>query len=126
MLLPVVLFALVLTGCWLYCLADAALTPADAFPGWRKRAWLIVIAVTLIAGAVAWMIASRNWRPQRWSPAAANLIIIERRGEGIVWYPSPPDGSRSGPSGPIGPDDDPEFLRELAQRIQGNSTGTGE
>ena len=136
MLLPTVLFAVFLAGCWLYCLTDAALTPADAFPGWRKRTWIILIAVTLIAGAIAWMIASRNWRSQRWSSAAANLIIIDRRGDSILWYSHPPtetddqgDKTRrdgTGRSMPIGPDDDPDFLRELAQRIQGNKTDTAE
>ena len=64
MLLSGVLFVLFLAGCWLYCLTDAALTPAEEFPGWRKRTWLVVIAVTLIAGAIAWLIARRNWRPE--------------------------------------------------------------
>ena len=68
MLLSGVLFVLFLAGCWLYCLTDAALTPADEFPGWRKQTWIVVIAVTLIAGAIAWVIARRNWRAQ---PVAA-------------------------------------------------------
>ncbi len=41
MLLSGVLFVLFLAGCWLYCLTDAALTPAEEFPGWRKRTWLL-------------------------------------------------------------------------------------
>ena len=174
MLLSGVLFVLFLAGCWLYCLTDAALTPAEAFPGWRKRTWVAVIAVTLIAGAIAWMITRRNWRSHHWSSAdAANLIIIDRSGANIVWYPYPPTepadpadptgraadaalsrhpAGRSRPPGagrsrghgrghgragrimprgrasyggagsppvPRGPDDDPEFLRQLAQRIHG-------
>jgi hypothetical protein len=158
-----VLFVLFLAGCWLYCLTDAALRPAEAFTGWRKRTWIVVIAVTLIAGAIAWMIARRNWRAHQWSSAdAANLIIIDRSGANVLWYPHPPtdlanpaspaesaadaalsrhpagrsrpDGrghshshshSRNGRTGgtvPRGPDDDPEFLRQLAQRIHGRPT----
>jgi hypothetical protein len=122
MLLSGVLFILFLAGCWLYCLMDAALTPAEAFPGWRKRTWIAVIAVTPIAGAIAWLIARRNWRSQRWSSSdAANLMIIDRSGANVVWYPHPP----TDPADPLkyrGPDDDPEFLRQLAERIHGSPT----
>ena len=41
MLLSGVLFVLFLAGCWVYCLTDAALTPTEAFPGWRKRTWVV-------------------------------------------------------------------------------------
>jgi hypothetical protein len=179
MLLSGVLFVLFLAGCWLYCLTDAAVTPAEAFPGWRKRTWIVVIAVTLIAGAIAWMIARRNWRSHQWSSTgAANLIIIDRHGADVLWYPHPPTESagptdpaesaadaalsrhpagRSRPDGrgrgrdrglgragrtiprgrggyggtgspPVyrGPDDDPEFLRQLAQRIHGGPTDPAE
>ena len=129
MLLSGVLFVVFLAGCWLYCLTDAALTPAEAFPGWRKRTWIAVIAVTLIAGAIAWMIARRNWRSRRWSSTgAANLMIIDRSGANVIWYPQPPtdptvhvDSTR-----PRGPDDDPEFLRQLAERIHGSPTDPAE
>jgi hypothetical protein len=160
MLLSGVLFILFLAGCWLYCLADAALMPAEAFPGWRKRTWIVVISVTLIAGAIAWMIARRNWRSQHWRSAdAANLMIIDRSGPNVVWYPHPPTepSNPSNPSAPTdpahpteiaadaalsrhpsgrrgrsggtaanGPDDDPEFLRQLAQRIHGSPTDPAE
>jgi hypothetical protein len=150
MLLSGVLFILFLAGCWLYCLTDAALMPAEAFPGWRKRTWIVVIAVTLIAGAIAWMIARRNWRSHQWLSAdAANLMIIDRSGANVIWYPHPPTdpadpadptdrtdsivprgpggyGGASGPPVHRGPDDDPEFLRQLAQRIHGSPTDPGE
>src|SRR5580698_11522785 len=103
MLLSGVLFVLFLAGCWLYCLTDAAVTPAEAFPGWRKRTWIVVISVTLIAGAIAWMIARRNWRSQHWRSAdAANLMIIDRSGPNVVWYPHPPT-EPSNPSAPTDP-----------------------
>src|SRR5215472_7912475 len=62
MLLSGVLFVLFLDGCWLYCLADAALTPADEFPGLSKITWLCIIVATFIVGAIAWLIARRSWR----------------------------------------------------------------
>jgi hypothetical protein len=144
MLLSGVLFVLFLAGCWLYCLTDAALTPAEEFPGWRKRTWMVVIAVTLIAGAIAWLIARRNWRASQWPFAATHLMIIDRNSANVVWFSprttgSPADVAHSrhsagrsmhaAPSGrvaPKGPDDDPEFLRELAQRIHGTPTDPAE
>jgi hypothetical protein len=141
MLLSGVLLVLFLAGCWLYCLTDAALTPVEEFPGWQKRTWLVVIALTLIAGAIAWLVARRNWRARHWPSAATHVMIIDRDSSNIVWF-SPwtpemdadvtrsrhPAGrtarngrpGRSGWIGPHGPDDDPEFLRELAARIHGN------
>ena len=48
MFLSGVLFILFLAGCWLYCLTDAARTPAAEFSGLPKRSWIAVIAVTFI------------------------------------------------------------------------------
>jgi len=145
MLLSGVLFVLFLAGCWLYCLTDAALTPAEEFPGWRKRTWLVVIAVTLIAGAIAWLIARRNWRPRdQWPPAATHLIIVDHDNPNVVWLSPWTPGSgadaaqarhpstrsmrpeRSDWVPPRGPDDDPEFLRQLAERIHGTPTDPAE
>ena len=146
MLLSGVLFVLFLAGCWLYCLTDAALTPAEEFPGWRKRTWMVVIAVTLIAGAIAWLIARRNWRPEaEWPSAATHLIIVDHDNPNVVWLsPWTPDGPADAavarhPSArrsvrpedpdwvrPVGPDDDPEFLRQLAERIHGTPTDPAE
>jgi hypothetical protein len=167
MLLSGVLFVLFLAGCWLYCLIDAVRTPPEAFPGWRKRTWIVVIAVTPIAGIIAWVIARRNWRSQQWpSTDTANLVIIDRSGANVLWYPHPPTEStdptgltdptqsafdaalsrhpagrsrpdsrgrgrgrergRPGQNIPRGPDDDPEFLRQLAQRIHGTPTDPAE
>jgi hypothetical protein len=144
MLLSGVLFVLFLAGCWLYCLTDAAVTPADEFPGWRKRTWLIVIAVTFIAGAIAWLIARRNWRGSLWPPATAQLTIDDFGNANVIWYspwmPENADGSAvsrhpagrsiraqlSGWVAPKGPDDDPEFLRQLDERIHGTPTDPAE
>ena len=56
MLLSVALFALFMTGFWLYCLTDAILTPASECRGMSKPAWIVVITVTFIGGAIAWLI----------------------------------------------------------------------
>ncbi len=144
MLLSGVLFVLFLAGCWLYCLVDAAVTPAEEFLGWRKRTWVWVIGVTLIAGAIAWLIARRNWRAGHWPSTVSRLMIIDRGNANVVWFTpwttesaadaalyrhpagrSTPAG-RSGWIAPRGPDDDPEFLRQLDQRIHGTPTDPAE
>jgi hypothetical protein len=139
MLLPGTLFALFLAGCWLYCLADAALLPAGEYAGWPKRTWVAVIAATFILGAAAWVIARRRARASGW-PATAfdHLMLASLSDANVTWYPhAPTAGSAEAalarhPAGrsrvagvrvPRGPDDDPEFLRQLARRIQGDPPG---
>jgi len=109
---------------------------------------LFVLFLTLIAGAVAVaaMIARRNrrahLRANQWPSAdATHLIIIDRRRGNVRWYPYPPTDSaadaalsrhpagrsrRPGQTRPTGPDDDPEFLRQLDQRIHGTPTDPAE
>jgi hypothetical protein len=133
MLLPGVLFVLFLAGCWLYCLTDAALTPAYEFRGWPKPAWIAIIALTFIVGAVAWLIARRTWRARYWPPTAIGYVSADGT---VSWHPSgsaqnayraavarhPATRSGAAPQPvnmPKGPDDDPEFLARLAQRIHG-------
>ena len=137
MFLSGVLFVLFLAGCWLYCLTDAALTPAAEFPGLRKRVWIAVIAVTFIFGAVAWVIARRSSRTRRWPLRSADHPALAGYNN-VLWYPNhhpttaadpylaralarhPASRSRNTrPIVRIGPDDDPEFLSELAERIRG-------
>ena len=116
MFLSGVLFVLFLAGCWLYCLTDAALSPASAFPGLRKQVWIAVISVTFVLGAAAWVIARRRSR----SAKAVDLLLAS---EALARHPA----SRSrlaDPSFralPIGPDDDPEFLQMLGRLISGTS-----
>jgi hypothetical protein len=145
MLLSGVLFVLIMAGCWLYCLADAVFTPAAAFRGWPKSAWVGIIATTFFVGAIAWMAvrpASRV-RPRtyprypryryprypRFTPGPRTMPSNAY----VFWYPDwagaddalarhPAGRSRKPPADgwapPKGPDDDPDFLRELDRRIK--------
>jgi hypothetical protein len=115
MFLSGVLFVLFLAGCWLYCLTDAALTPAAEFPGLRKGVWVTAIAATFILGALAWVIVRYVYRPARSIDAIlATEVALARH---------PASRARQADSSvqalPIGPDDDPEFLHRLAERIRG-------
>ncbi len=141
MFLSVVLFVLFVAGCWLYCLTDAALTPAAEFHGLPKAAWIALIAVTFVPGAIAWAACRLAWRARRQPrPPADRPGPAEFDAPEVRWtqpYPmAPSDGflaealdrhPASGPgrkprrSGPIGPDDDPEFLSLLDRMISGSS-----
>ena len=68
MLLSGALFALFMTGFWLYCLTDAILTPAPECRGLPKPAWIVIIIVTFIGGAIAWLIVRQPVR----SPASGD------------------------------------------------------
>jgi hypothetical protein len=145
MLLSGVLFVLFLAGCWLYCLADAALTPAADFRGLSKAAWVGIIAATFIAGALAWLISRRSRRITSWAAVRVSRAPLPRPIEtdpamfaqwaaaeaAVTRHPagrSKQAGQRAsgGPAGPKGPDDDPEFLRMLDRRIHGTSADPGE
>jgi hypothetical protein len=125
MLLSEVLFALFLAGFWLYCLTDAALTPAA--PGWRKRAWVAFIAATFIIGAVAWVIARRRSRGRRWPRSTARYQAFRDpdwppMAAAIARHPATRSVQAERPvwTAPKGPDDDPEFLSHLDRLIRGD------
>jgi hypothetical protein len=136
MLLSGALFALFMMGFWLYCLTDAILTPASEFRGMPKPAWVAVITVTFIGGAIAWLIVreplrspasplasvphpddpdARHFRRERWTDAE----------DAVARHPA---GRARTPATmvPAGPDDDSEFLRALDRAIRGNSQAGGE
>ena len=165
MLLSGVLFVLFLAGCWLYCLTDAALTPAAEYRGLSKAAWIGIIAATFIVGAIAWLIARRSARTQSWATGyVGRATLVDPADTDPNWYPHwvaadvadsagatdagdaadaadaldaadaavarHPAGrfkkARGGRPIPKGPDDDPEFLRQLDSRIRGTSSDPGE
>jgi hypothetical protein len=55
MLLLGALVVFFIVGFWLYCLVDVALTPSNECPRLPKAAWLVVVAVTFVIGAVLWL-----------------------------------------------------------------------
>jgi hypothetical protein len=139
MLLSAVLFVLFLAGCWLYCLIDAALTPAAEFRGLRKNAWIYTIAATFVVGAFAWLIARRSRRTKSWVTTQARPGAVA--GADFSSYASwtaadtalarhPAGRSLPSPDShgtvPTGPDDDEDFLRQLDHRIRGTSADPGE
>ena len=140
MLLSGVLFVLFLAGCWLYCLADAALTPAAEYRGLPKAAWIFIITATFIVGAIAWLVTRRPHWTETWATGHAGVpgrATLPDPDDGeLEWYAhwtAADDAIARHPAGrsrnsaedslslPKGPDDDPEFLRQLDGRIRGTS-----
>jgi len=138
MLLSGALFALFMMGFWLYCLTDVILTPAAECRGLRKPAWIALISVTFIGGAIAWLIVRQpvdgssappartpRWDPDRPAEPSDDFFRAGRwtaADDAIARHPAgrarPTDPSRGAP---MGPDDDSEFLRALDRVIRGNS-----
>jgi hypothetical protein len=130
MLLSGALFALFLTGFWLYCLTDVILTPAAECRGLPKQAWVTVVGATFIGGACAWLIVRRpvhdsarvpmptphgsedeaDFRSQVWTDAD----------DAVARHPAGRGKATDGHAAAKGPDDDPEFLRALGQAIRRN------
>lgn len=79
-----VLLSLALT---IYCVVDALQTEETAVRALPKIAWLVLILLFPLVGPVAWLIAGRPPRRPRRTPPR--------------------------PRGPMGPDDDPDFLRGI-------------
>jgi len=103
----------------LYALIDCILIPRALARSLPKWVWLIVIVLVPFFGAVAWLIAGR---PRREAPITGGSggvgRIVPRRGAGTV-----------------APDDDPKFLRKLADdewsrkmrdRREGTTPDTGD
>lgn len=127
MLLAGALSALFMAGFWLYCLADAIVTPASECRGLPKPAWIAVITLTFVGGAVAWLIVRETVR----HPSALltpmpdpgdDYFRAGRRTDADDAVARHPAGrARVAAARPKGPDDDPEFLRALDRAIRGNS-----
>ncbi len=136
MLLAGALFALFMTGFWLYCLTDAILTPAPECRGLPKAAWIVIITVTFIGGAVAWLIVRQPTRGSsappftpmtRWEPGSPDddgSFRSERWTDADDAVARHPAGrarfSAAAFAAPKGPDDDIDFLRALDRVIRGN------
>ena len=134
MLLLGALFALFISGFWLYCLTDLALTPSDECRGLPKAGWIAIVAGTFVIGAVVWLSAGRPAQP-----AVTELTAGADGTEGDGGHPGnerprPADepGAEDMPGSegpglpvvtPVGPDDDPQFLRSLDRAIHGADAG---
>lgn len=108
-------------GLVIYCLIDCLQASSRDIRTLPKWAWILLILLLPVVGAVAWLIAGR---PHRGRHGRTRSGPIRRRSEppptlrtGIpmAWDTTStigPDGNPL-PPGPIGPDDDDEFIERL-------------
>lgn len=98
-------------GVWLYGLFDVLTTPDDECRGMPKLLWIIVVALFFLIGALAWFLLGRprarvgGGTPSGWS------------GLGTT---APPPQARPRTRPPRGPDDDPDFLKDIDRRMRGD------
>lgn len=98
---------LLLLAFWLYCVIDVVMAEATLVRNLPKLVWLVLVVVVPTVGGIAWLVAGR---PER---ASFRPGSTEKRSQ----WPRPA-GSGPLPRAPRGPDDDPDFLRRLDERLQ--------
>jgi hypothetical protein len=130
-----VLLVLFVAGVWVYCLIDVIMTPPTELRSLTVMSWAVLVTVLPVAGAVAWLLTGRPARGWRAPMVPRHLAGTSRIGpaEAIRRHPSGratepgtaglAQGQQMCPTAggtrPIGPDDDPDFLRELDRRLRG-------
>jgi Phospholipase_D-nuclease N-terminal len=87
-------------GLLIYCLIDAIQTPDAEVRNLPKVGWILLILIIPVIGSVAWLVAGR---PRRGSARQVSWPSTQTAGF--------PEYER--PRSVLGPDDDPEFLREM-------------
>ena len=133
MLLLCVIFVLITLGFVVPCVIDIAMTPRQHFGLPGKETWLVVAIAFWAFGAAAWLIAGRHdVRAQRlWFDATGHWtrgdepVVRYAGGTGLrlrrTWR------GRQAAMAPVrfvAPDDNPDFLLELEDRIRrGRSEG---
>ncbi|MET8142079.1 PLDc N-terminal domain-containing protein [Sphaerisporangium sp. NPDC005288] len=97
--MPSVLLGLALLAFWLYCLFDVITTPEGDVRNLPKLLWVLIVVLLVDLGGVLWLLLGR--------PLSQQAVQRQRTGR---------PGPR--PSAPRGPDDDPDFLRDLDRRLR--------
>lgn len=140
MLLLGVLVALLAAGLWMYTLIDILLTPGADCRGLGKGAWLAIAGLLFVPGSLAWLMFGRPYAtPGRYLPGRAprsswysgHAIELGGMDAEAALRRHPAGRARHEESGeiplrdlggqqdrqaaawPVGPDDDPDFLRYL-------------
>jgi hypothetical protein len=108
------LITLVSIVLWVYAFFDALTTPAQEVRNLPKVLWLVVIALFMPVGSILWLFLGRPRKPASVlgdapTPAQAAASVDDL---------DPSDFAKPSDSPhPLGPDDDPDFLRDLNRRI---------
>jgi hypothetical protein len=135
---PMLGFATLLwLGLTLYALLDVLLGDAERMRLLRRPVWVLVVLLVPVIGPVAWLLLGRPPRsadePGGASRATRRPGGDDPRRDHPSWGSSSRDQTRRGAPdpragggrrsrrAPRGPDDDPEFLRELDERLRRQS-----
>ncbi|MEX5631117.1 PLD nuclease N-terminal domain-containing protein [Parafrankia sp. FMc2] len=121
-------------GVWVFSVIDVIGTPADAVKVAPKPIWLIILIVFFFLGSICWFVFGRprtvygtaGYERHHASDHPAfggrGQWGTERRTAGYSRSSAPRAGMRRQAVRPVGPDDDPEFLRQLTDRIRGGES----
>src|ERR1700760_3711062 len=101
MLLLGALFALFISGFWVYCLVDVALTPSNEFRRLPKWAWIAFVVVTFVIGAAIWLAVRRPAQPTA-APRPPGPRGTGNRGGGHPGKEPAPPARRPPPAGAEG------------------------
>ncbi|MGV9302242.1 MULTISPECIES: PLDc N-terminal domain-containing protein [unclassified Nonomuraea] len=96
--MPGVLIGLAMLAFWLYSLFDVITTPDEESRNLPKILWVLIVVLVPLVGSVFWLLLGR---PTRSRPFQLPGRSATDRGEA-----------------PRGPDDDPDFLRDLDRRLR--------
>lgn len=101
------LFALIDLALLVIALIDCLSTEEFQIRALPRIAWVFIILLFSPIGPIAWFIAGR--------PARAVQLS-----NGTTWRPGSgfPESQRPRANGPLAPDDDPEFLKNLATSLR--------
>jgi phospholipase D-like protein len=91
--------AIIEIGLIIYCLIDAIQTPDGEIRNLPKWGWILLVLFVPWIGPIAWLMAGRSQ-----SGSARKVPWPSTQTVGYPEYERPR---------PLGPDDDPEFLREM-------------
>jgi hypothetical protein len=114
-----VIVPLLIFGFLLYCILDVALTSDDRVRNLPKLAWLLLVVLVPVVGGVVWLVAGRPASNGRTPGGHGSLPR-----PGASAHPAnrprraPGSGSPRPSRAPRGPDDDPEFIKQLERRIR--------
>jgi amino acid transporter len=92
------LVGLAIFAFWLYCLFDVITTPDEESRNLPKLLWVLIVVLLLAVGGLFWLLLGR---PYGRAPRSLLAEDMPQR-----------------PEAPKGPDDDPDFLKDLDRRLR--------
>lgn len=105
------LFTLLSIVLWVYAFFDALTSPVDEVRNLHKYLWVVLIVLFPLVASLFWLYFGRPRAPV---PDPADTTMDPASAEDL----DPSDFQQpTDRGGPLGPDDDPDFLRGLNKRI---------